>query len=348
MSVPRLIAWEITRRCNYRCKHCRADAGDQSYAGELSTEECRLLLENIASFASPIIILTGGEPMSREDIYEIASYGTSLGLKMVMAPCGSLVTPKSARRLRESGIGRISLSIDGVTPETHDSFRGVPGALETVLRAAGVAREAGLPFQINSSIGAFNRQEIAGLLQLAIDLGAVAFHPFLLVPTGRARHLEDQSLSGRDYEETLEEIYRLSRAAPIDIKPTCAPQYYRILREQEAAAGRKVTVETHGREARARGCIGGKSFAFVSHTGRVQICGFLEESAGELRELEWDFRRIWESSELLTRIRSTPEYGEPCGSCAYVGVCGGCRARAAVQAGSPTAGDPDCNYVNLR
>ena len=194
-STIRLVAWEVTRRCGLSCRHCRAAAEKGPYPGELPLEKCFQVIDEIAATGQPIVILTGGDPMMREDIYEIARYGTERGLKMVMSPCGSLLDDVSAARLKEAGIQHISLSIDGATAATHDDFRRVPGAFDDVIKGIEAARRAGIKFQINTTVTKVNLAELPAILQLAIDLGAVAFHPFLLVPTGRGRELADQELS---------------------------------------------------------------------------------------------------------------------------------------------------------
>ena len=184
---PKLVAWEITRSCNLSCVHCRAAADNGPYEGELNTEQCFKLLDDIAEVGSPIIILTGGEPLLRPDIFEVAKYGTDKGLRMVMAPNGTLVTPENAKKMAESGIKRISVSIDGSTKEKHDSFRGVDGAFKAALNGIKNAKEAGIEFQINTTITKLNLSEIPKILEMAENLGAVAHHIFLLVPTGRGK-----------------------------------------------------------------------------------------------------------------------------------------------------------------
>ena len=345
---PRLIAWETTRKCMYNCRHCRAAAADRDYAGELSTHEAMCLLDNVAAFAKPIIILTGGEPMARADIYELAAYGTGLGLKMVMAPCGPLVNAETVRKMLDAGIKRISLSLDGADAASHDSFRQVEGAFESVIRAAGTAREGGLEFQINTTVSRLNYQQLDRILELAVELGAVSFHPFLLVPVGRGRELTDCFIDPEEYEKVLTGIYYRSRTAEISIKPTCAPHYYRIFRQKEREAGRHVTPETHGMNAMTRGCLGGQGFAFISHTGKLQICGFLELEAGDLREARFDFGRLWEESDLFAEIRDRRHYTGKCGACEYWTVCGGCRARAFASTGDPFCEEPFCTYQPLR
>ncbi len=345
---PRLIAWEVTKSCPLACKHCRAQAADEEFSGEFTTSECFKLLDDIASFAKPIIILTGGEPMAREDIYEIIAYGDRLGLRMVMAPCGMLMTREKTLRMKEAGIKRISLSIDGADPETHDSFRQVDGAFESVLQAARMAKEVGLDFQVNTTITKLNYQQIDRILALALSIGAVGFHPFLLVPVGRGKDLADFEIEPEEYERVLNWIYEMSREVDIQLKPTCAPHYYRIFRQREREAGRTVTVESHGMDAMTKGCLGGQSFAFISNTGRVQICGFLEEEAGDIRRENYRFSTIWQESKLFHEVRDLEGYRGRCGVCEYRRFCGGCRARAFAVTGDYLQEEPFCVYQPLR
>ena len=341
---PRLVAWEITKRCPLNCKHCRAQAEDREFAGELNTDECMRLLDDIASFAKPIIILTGGEPMAREDVYAIASYGTKLGLRVVMAPCGLFMDKDSTQKIKAAGISRISLSLDGADSETHDSFRQVEGSFDSVVRAARLARDAQLEFQINATITKLNYRQIGEILDLAMELGAVGFHPFLLVPTGRGRDLANLEIEPEEYEKLLGWIYEKSRALPIQLKPTCAPHYYRIFRQREKEAGRKVSFETHGLDAISKGCMGGQAFAFVSNTGSVQICGFLDVEAGDIRKTNYSFSSIWKNSELFLEMRDLDGYSGRCGICEYRRFCGGCRARAYAATGSYLEEEPYCVY----
>lgn len=334
-NTPMLIAWEVTRSCMLACKHCRAAAKATPYEGELSTEDCFKLLDNIAAFAKPIIILTGGEPMLRPDIYDIAAYGTKLGLRMVMAPCGALIDDESAKKILESGVSQISISIDGATAESHDAFRGVPGAFESSMRGIEAAKRQGLGFQINTTITQTNLDELPKILDLAIELGANVFNPFLLVPTGRGKELIDQEISPVQYEDTLRWLAQVKEEKAIPIRVTCAPHYQRIVRQMGLHKGGRHQV---------KGCMGGQQFAFISHVGKVQICGFLEAEAGDLRETDLDFQKIWETSELFLQMRDLSAYKGRCGGCEFVRVCGGCRARAFAMTGDYMEEEPFCTY----
>jgi heme b synthase len=353
--LPHLIAWEVTRTCPLACKHCRAAAQPTPYPGELTTDEGKRLLDNIASFARPTMILTGGEPMLRPDIYELAGYAHRLGLPVVMAPCGMYVTAESVTRMRKGGISCISISLDGATAAPHDAFRGVPGAFDAALRAIETARQGGMAFQINTTVTRENAGELPALLELAARLRAAAFNPFLLVPTGRGKELAGEELSAEEYEETLRWLAEQSDRKDIHIRVTCAPHYTRILRQHrkatgcDAAAARALPPHEHPGEApAAKGCLGGKTFAFISHVGKVQICGFMDIICGDLREGDFDFRNIWEHSEVFRKVRDPQAYRGKCGACEYRRICGGCRARAFAVTGDYLAEEPFCAYQPSR
>lgn len=338
----RLVAWEVTRTCNLACVHCRAAAQDKPYENELTTAECFQLLDNIATFASPIIILTGGEPLLRPDIFEIASHGNSLGFRMTMAPNGTLVTPTVAAKMKDSGIQRVSISIDGATAASHDAFRQVKGAFDGALGGIAHLKEAGVDFQINTTITQHNLHEIQAIQDLAVSLGAVAHHIFLLVPMGRGKDIAEQGIDAKQYEETLHWFYNQRDKVPLQLKATCAPHYYRILRQRAREEGKKVDFDTFGLDAVSRGCLGGVGFAFVSHLGQVQPCGYLELDCGNVREKP--FREIWENSTIFGNLRNFKGYDGKCGQCEYVRVCGGCRARAYEATGNYLAPEPLCLY----
>jgi len=338
----RLVAWEVTRTCNLACIHCRAASLDRPYENELTTEECFGLLDEIQSFASPIIILTGGEPLLRPDIFDIAAYGTRKGFRMTMAVNGTLLSAEKVRKLQEAGIQRISISLDGTTAESHDAFRQMPGAFEGALRGVQYAREAGLDFQINTTITLQNLHELPAIQDMTVSLGAVAHHIFLLVPMGRGKDLTEQAINAEQYEKTLHWFYEQRDQVPMQLKATCAPHYHRILRQRAKAEGREVNFKSFGLDAMTRGCLGGVGFAFVSHVGQVQPCGYLELDCGNIREKL--FREIWESSPIFRDLRDSGKYEGKCGDCEYVKVCGGCRARAYESTGNYLAEEPLCHY----
>lgn len=341
-SNLRIVAWEVTRTCNLACIHCRAAATDRPYPGELSTEECFRLLDDIGTVSRPIIILTGGEPLLRRDIFDIAAYGNEKGFRMTMAVNGTLLTVEKARRMLEVGIQRISISIDGASAASHDAFRRMPGAFEGALHGVESARGVGLDFQINTTITQQNLEELPAIQDLTVSLGAVAHHIFLLVPMGRGKDLSEQGISADQYEKTLHWFYEQRDKVPLQLKATCAPHYYRILRQRARAEGKEVSMQTFGLDAMTRGCLGGTGFVFVSHVGQVQPCGYLELNCGNVREKP--FNEIWKDSEVFKNLRDFKKYEGKCGRCEYVRVCGGCRARAYESTGNYLAPEPLCLY----
>jgi heme b synthase len=312
------------------------------HLNELDTDAGLVLLDQISEVGKPVVILTGGEPLLRSDIFQIARYGTQKGLRMVMAPNGTLITEAIATEMAEAGIQRISISLDGSAKESHDKFRQVEGAFDGALRGIKRAKQAGVEFQINTTITQQNLDEIPKIQELAEKLGAVAHHIFLLVPTGRGKYIVDQEISSEQYEETLNWFYDQRDKVSMQLKATCAPHYYRILRERTREEGKSVTFKTHGLDAVTRGCLGGTGFCFISHTGIVQPCGFLDLNCGDVKEKP--FGVIWRESEIFKTLRDFNSLKGKCGKCEYRKVCGGCRARAHEATGDYLAEEPLCLY----
>ena len=343
MKAPRIIAWEITRSCNLACAHCRAAAQCEPYAGELSLDECKRVIDDIASITDPILILTGGEPLMRADIWDIVDYAHEKGLHPVIGTNGTLIDDECARQMAAHGIPRVSVSLDFPTAEGQDAFRGRQGAFDEALAGIRNLRAHGVGAQVNTTITKMNNRLVDEMHELALDVGAEAFHPFLLVPTGRGEDLVDVELTPDEYEEVLTWAYHCQKESPLHFKPTDAPQYYRIIRQLAAAEGREVTPATYGMEAMTRGCLGGITFAFISHVGDVQPCGYFDMQLGNVRDVP--FSRIWETSPVFDDLRHYDRLKGKCGSCEYKGVCGGCRARALAATGDYLAEEPYCAYV---
>ncbi len=336
----RLVAWEITRSCNLACVHCRAAAQDCPYEGELSLSECKKVMDEIAQVAKPIIILTGGEPLLRADVFDLADYGRKAGFRMTMATNGTLLTPAIVQKMKDSGIERISISIDGADAPSHDAFRKVPGAFEGALRGIALARQAKLDFQVNTTITRANIDDFPAIHDLVVSLGALAHHIFMLVPMGRGKELTQGAISAEEYEKTLHWFYDRRGKAPLQLKATCAPHYYRIMRQRARAEGTQINFETFGLDAVTRGCLGGTGFVFISHLGQVQPCGYLELDCGNVREKS--FRDIWLNSAVFHNLRDLKRYEGKCGKCEFTRVCGGCRARAYELSGNYMAEEPLC------
>jgi radical SAM protein with 4Fe4S-binding SPASM domain len=328
---PRLIAFEVTRHCRYSCRHCRANA-DISSEDKLSTSQCKKIIKAIAKYSKAILILTGGEPMERKDIYELIRYARKIGLRPVLATCGYLINEKTITKLKKAAVSALSFSIDGANAETHDRFRGTAGAFNSTINAAQIAHKARVRFQINTTISKVNVNEVIGIAELAKNIGAYCFNPFILVPTGRGREIADEILDPVEYEALLNELLRIKLNTEIKVRVTCGPQFARVCKQAEAK----------GLMKEAAGCMGGRGFGFISYRGDVQICGFLDVPAGNLIENNFNFKKIWEQSEFLREIRNVSEYTGRCRTCEYVGICGGCRARAYATSGDYMGEDPVC------
>lgn len=327
MSLPHILAWELTRACNLNCVHCRASATSMPGPDELSTDEGYFLLESLAAGGTRLVILTGGEALVRPDVYAIASRGSALGLRMTLATNGSLVTPEVALRLRESGIARVSVSLDGVSADIHDDFRGMPGSFVMAVRGIEALLNAGIPVQVNTTVAAVNISHMKLFPEFLVNLGVMAWHVFFLVPTGRGENVEPAKIG--QYRAMLEDFHAVSQSTRIECKATCAPQYYRMLVEKQGSTP-------------TRGCLAGTGFGFVSAVGSVQPCGFLQVSCGNVRAASVE--EIWQGSPVLQKLRNTHELMGKCGRCRHTSVCGGCRARAYEVHGDAMEVDPICWY----
>lgn len=340
--APFTIAWEITRACAYACKHCRADAQPRRDPRELSTEEGMALIEQLASFGNrPILVLTGGDPLMRRDLFELARSADDRGLRVSLTPTATaLATERRMSQARESGIRRVAFSIDAADPVVHDSFRGFRGSFQRTRAAIAAAQAAGLSIQINTTVCAANAGELPALAEQLEEWGVVQWSVFFLVPVGRGAQL--QLLSPFQHEEVLGWLSELSERAPFDIKATAAPQYRRILHQR---TGRTMGAGFHysdGLDRPVRGVNDGRGFMFISHLGEVMPSGFLPLPAGNVRSRSPV--DIYRHSEIFRRLRDTEALKGKCGRCEFREVCGGSRARAYALTGDPLASDPSCPY----
>jgi len=345
--TPRLnlVAWEITRSCNLKCSHCRASAVDSRSPDELSTSDCHRLIDEISRVGKPVLILTGGEPLVRADVFDIARYGVAGGLRVVMGSNGTLIDDKTARELKGIPVTRIAVSLDFPEPALQDKFRGMSGAFEMAISGIEAIRRAGIELQINSTLTKQNIGYLDQLLRLAIELKAVAFHPFFLVPTGRGKGLQEDELTAEEYELALNWIYdrQIELGDRIFFKPTDAPHYLRVMKQRQrngaTAPARSGANPAH---TMTRGCLAGTGFCFISHTGSVQGCGYLDIAAGNVKERP--FGEIWERSDLFSSLRDLSRLKGKCGACEYKRICGGCRARAFETTGDFLEAEPYCQY----
>ena len=324
-----IVSWNTTNACNMYCDHCYRDAGCKAEE-ELSTVEAKTLLEQIARAGFKIMIFSGGEPLMRPDIVELVAYAASLGLRPVFGTNGTLITLEMAQKLKAAGAMGMGISLDSMDREKHNKFRKFPGAWEGAVQGMRNCRAAGLPFQIHTTVMEWNNHELEDLTDFAVAEGAVAHHFFFLVPTGRAKTIEAESLRAEAYEDTLTRIMKKQQEVEIELKPTCAPQFLRIA----AQMGLKTRFR--------RGCLAGTAYCIISPRGKVQPCAYLNMELGDVRQTPFD--EIWKNSEVLNKLR-TLEYSGGCGSCEYKRACGGCRARAAYyHEGDYMAEEPWCLY----
>ena len=353
--IPKLqiVAWEITRSCNLFCAHCRASSGNSIYEDELSTKECIRLIDQIAEVEKPILILTGGEPLLRRDLFQIGRHAVDCGLRVVLGTNGTLITDEATDIIKRIPVSRIAVSIDFPTPALQNEFRGKSDAFETAMTGISRARQAGIEVQINSTITKLNVSYLNDLLELALEAGAVAFHPFMLVPTGRGKSLKAVEMSPDEYEHTLNWVYDKQQELGdrIFFKPTDAPHYLRVVKQRAkedkpqvvSPAESSASSGKYGHiNALTRGCLAGTGFCFISHRGRVQGCGYLDVEAGNVRNQS--FGEIWKSSDLFCELRNLSNIKGKCGICEYKRVCGGCRARAYEATGDYLEAEPYCIY----
>ncbi len=343
---PKWLAWEITRRCNLKCVHCRSSSELEAKGHpDFSLAEAKRVIDDIVSYAKPVMVLSGGEPLLRADLFEIARYGSDQGLRMCLATNGTLVTEDICGKIKAAGIRMVSLSLDGSTAAVHDDFRCQPGAFAGTINAARLFKQHGIAFLINSSFTKRNQAEIPKIYRLAKELGATAWYMFMIVPTGRGEEIMDELISPADYEKLLEWHYAMEKEEhELLVRPTCAPNYYRVVLQKAKEQGddfqrRTLQFSTGG----SKGCLAGQLISLIDVDGNVLPCSYFPMAAGNIREKS--FKEIWEQSKLFQDLRNFKAYKGRCGSCEYVNVCGGCRARAYAVTGDYMAEEPFCTYV---
>jgi radical SAM protein with 4Fe4S-binding SPASM domain len=352
-QLLRLLFWESTIRCNLTCAHCRRVEGDDTAHRDLSTDQAKALIEQLAELGRgqpmmPVLVFSGGEPLCREDLFELIRQAKSLGLPPALATNGTLIDATAAGRIRDSGIARVAVSLDGATAEVHDRLRRLNGSFERALEGIGYLRDATVPFQINITLTKHNAGQLEAIYELAKSLDAVAAHIFMLVPVGCGQSLaETDMLSPEQYEKKLLEICALDGRGELQVKVTCGPHYERVIRQaglhtSDTRAGGTVPGRT-GHAGASKGCLAGLGVLFVGHQGDVFPCGYLPIKCGNL--LERTLSDIWYQSEDLARMRDTRLLEGKCGICGYRQVCGGCRGRAYAATGNYMAEEPFCAYV---
>ena len=330
-----VISWNVTKRCGLRCAHCYLDAsylsGDQT--DELSTGEALRLIDQIAEVSpQACLILTGGEPLLRPDIFEIASHADAQGFMVVMGSGGNLIDDAVAGKLVASGVKGVGISIDSLNSEAHDRFRGVPGAFEQTLKGIEALKRAGMDFQIQTTVSTANVEEVPRLIEFAHDLGATAFNLFFLVCTGRGEEMTD--ISPEQYEKTLQYLYGVHGKYPdMMVRAKCAPHFKRVAYQADP--------ESPLLKGYVGGCRAGTNYCRISPEGEVTPCPYMSPSAGNVKKTS--FAEIWINSPLFAGLRS-PQYNGKCEDCEFKLLCGGCRARALAKSGDAMGEDFWCVY----
>jgi radical SAM protein with 4Fe4S-binding SPASM domain len=311
--IPLVVSWNLTRKCNLKCPHCYINSTTQQLKNELTTEESKRLIDQICEVSRPLLILSGGEPLLRKDVYELVRYGAEKGLKMGLGSNGSLIDGVAAKKLKEAGIETVSISLDSHIPEQHDEFRGVAGSWEKAVRAIKALRENGVLVQVNTTVTQQNYDQIDDIMSLAEGLGVENFHLFFLVPTGRGAKIAD--ISPAKYEGMIKTVFAKAAKHKLNVRPSCAPQFMRIAKDMSMDMRQWI-----------RGCIAGLYYCRVYPNGDITPCPYLPIKLGNIREKS--FKEIWFNSEVFKSLRDFNALKGKCGVCDYRVLCGGCRARA--------------------
>ncbi len=340
---PLVLVWEVTQACELACRHCRADANPARHPDELSTAEGKRLLREAAAFGDgQLVVLSGGDPLARDDLLELIAYGDDLGNRMTVTPSGTRsLTPDRVRELADADVRRLALSLDGATEGSHDAFRGEASFADTIA-AAEVAADAGLPLQINTTVCADTVSGLPAIRDRVRELGAVLWSVFFLVPVGRGRVLDP--ITPDQAESVMAWLHRVADEERFGVKTTEAPFYRRVGIQRGGGNKTGGRDGASGRQGpRSGGITAGRGFAFVSHTGEVYPSGFLPKSAGNVRDRS--VVDIYRNTPLFERLREPDRLKGKCGACEFRGVCGGSRSRAYATAGDSLASDPLCPYV---
>ena len=351
--MPFTIAWEITRACALACVHCRAEAISRRDPMELLTDEAFRVIDQVVEIGRPILVVTGGDPMMRRDVFDILEYAAGRGLKLGFSPSATALLRRSAiERVRDIGVEMMHISLDGSTPAVHDGFRQVEGVYARTMRILRDARELGLPLQIGTTVGRHNFDDLPAIAERVAEAGAIVWSVFFIVPTGRAQR--EQMLTAQEHEQALTWLAELSERVPFRVRTTAAQHYRRILIQRARAHAHDAALPPldltgagyafrEGRAPAAKGVNDGNGFCFISHTGDIYPSGFLQLSAGNVRERS--LADVYRNAPLFRNLRNPSLLKGKCGRCGFREICGGSRARAYALTGDPLAEDPSCAYV---
>lgn len=356
--APFIVFWEVTRACALACIHCRAEAQPRRHPLELTTEEGFQLFDRLAEMGNPIVVLSGGDPLMRQDLFDLLEYGIGKGLRVSLSPSATkLVTLKRLQRVKEAGLGRISFSLDGSCAEVHDSFRQTKGSFDLTMQCFEYARQAGLPFQINTTVTRRNLHDLDAMVEAVTRLSPTLWDIFFLVPTGRA--LAQDIISSQEHEDLFNWIYDLSQKVPFDMKTTEAQHYRRLViqrKRQEAGlspdwddspGSMQVTSlgfnYSDGIGRASKGVNDGNGVCFVSHIGDVFPSGYLPIAGGNVRQSH--IADIYRNAPIFRDLRDKSKLKGKCGPCEFSLLCGGSRSRAYAVTGDYLESEPFCIYV---
>jgi radical SAM protein with 4Fe4S-binding SPASM domain len=367
----RLVFWETTTGCNLECIHCRRlDVSHELSRLDLTTGQSLAFIRSLPETGRPILVFSGGEPLMRPDVFTLAQAATDIDIPIALATNGTTVNAEVAQRIKDVGFRRVSISFDGPDPATHDQFRGA-GAFDASVAGFKLLRRQGVSMQINTTVAQHNFRRLDDTYRLALDLGADALHIFMLVPVGCGASLDPSiMLKGDEYEQALNWIYDRSLEGKIHLKATCAPHYFRVMRQRAKESGSPMPAFAHPHKnmgpglghghghghghgdaqpnmsAMTKGCLAGQAVCFVSHTGEVFPCGYLPVSSGNVKEIP--FPQIWQDSKVFADLRDDSNLEGKCGLCEFKRVCMGCRARAFAEHRNYLAAEPNCDFIPLR
>ena len=355
---PFIVIWELTRACQLHCLHCRAEAQEHRHPLELSLEEGKKLIDDIYEMNNPLLVFTGGDPLERPDVFDIAEYAISKGIRVSITPSATPnVTKEAMKKAKEIGMARWAFSLDGHCAEIHDNFRGTAGSFDLTMKAIQYLHELDMPLQINTVISRYNYPYLEEMAELIEKLGVVLWSVFFLVPTGRGK--QSDMISPAEHEKVFRWLYQLSKRVPFDIKTTAAQHYRRVviqekMRERtgvsdtehifyEDVINKGKTGQVSGLGRAPKGVNDGNGFVFISHIGDVFPSGLLPLKAGNVRETP--LPTIYRESDIFKNLRSPDKYKGKCGVCEFNKVCGGSRSRAYHVTGDYMESEPYCVYI---
>jgi putative heme d1 biosynthesis radical SAM protein NirJ2 len=322
-----IISWNITKACQLKCRHCYRDAGTKE-ADELNPVEGKDLIEEIAKAGFKILIISGGEPLMRADVYDLMAHAKAQGMRPVLGTNGIMIDRAVARKLKDAGLTRAGISLDSTDEAVHDDFRQLAGSWKGSIAGMKACLDEGLDFQIHTTVTRYNYKDVEKITDLAVSLGAKAHHIFFLVPTGRGKDL-DALIPSDDYQALLRKIMKKQGEVPIELKPVCAPQFVPLAGDMGLSTRFQ------------RGCLAGVSYCCILPNGDVHPCPYFPKRVGNVRDKK--FSAMWREDALFKELRQG-DYEGNCGGCQHKTTCGGCRARAYAETGNYMDFDPECIY----